>query len=229
MTKVATKTDAVPVEIFNKLQDQLNDVTAELETYRQRSPLVGVCWWGMGGFGIGLTHPINGVNRIALNGYGDKAVIDYATWVRIRNTEHARFGLLVRDDSVIDELHIVGVTAKQDVTKSVNSLTNNEATALLKGTLAKLNEALKVMDSHWGPIHLLKAAEELKMTTPSKIQTISKRRDELATKFRWALLHPHDLKLACEQYEVRGWEQMDETEMVEVLSDIEIKQHNVFD
>jgi len=227
--KTGVEQQAVPIEIFNKLQDQLREVNAELETYRQRSPIVGVRWYGGGGFGIGLSHPVNGIGRIALNGYGDKAVIDYATWVRIKNTEHARFGLLVRDDDVIDEMHITGVKAKADVDKGPNSFNDKEVKELLKIPQTKLQHALNDMDSHWGPIHLLKAAAELGITGVAKIAAIKRRRDELSCEFRWSLLHPHDLKLACEQYKIPGWENMIEDEMVKVLAKIELEQNNEFE
>lgn len=228
MAKEAVEQRNIPVEVYNKLNDQFQELRAELETYQQRSPIVGVCWYGAGGFGIGLTNPINGVSRISLNGYGDKCVIDLATWTRIKNVEQAKFGLLVRDDSVIEELHITGVTARKDVFRGPNSFTNEEVNTLLKGSLSKLNEMLKQMDSHWGPIHFLNEAKALGITTPSKIQALKKKRDELATQFRWSLLHPHDLKLACEQHNVKNWESMTENEMVKVLAGIELEENEEF-
>ena len=226
--KPGVDTQSVPIDLYNRLQDQLQSLNTELETFRQRSPIVGIRWFGAGGFGITLTHAVNGVNKLGLQGYDDKAVIDYATWIRIRNTEHARFGLLVRDDKVIDELHIVGVVAKKDLTSSPNSLTGDETVSLLKGKLEDLTSALNGMTSHWGPIHLLHAAELLKVTTESKINAIKKKRDELSTEFRWSLLHPHDLKLACEQYKVKGWEDMEEDEMVHILARIELENNDEF-
>jgi len=228
-TNVGVEQGSVSAELFNKLQDQMQELQAELETYRQRSPIVGVRWYGEGGFGIGLTHPVNGVSRMALNGYGDKAVIDFATWTRIKNTEHARYGLLVRDDAVIEEMHIVGVTAKKDIDKSVNSLNDAETVELLKGSLAKLNQALKPMDSHCGPIHLLREAVKIGITTTSKIMAIKQRRDQLSCEFRWSLLHPHDLNLAAEQYKINGWEDMVPETIAKVLAEIEMKQNNEFE
>jgi len=227
---VGVEQGSVPTNVFNKLQDELSELRAELETYRQRSPIVGVRWYGEGGFGIGLTHPVNGVTRLALTGYGDKAVIDFATWIRIKNTEHARYGLLVRDDDVIEEMHIVGVPAKKDVEKGCNSLTYVETVELLKGPLTKLNQKLKTMDSHCGPIHLLRHADRMdKPIGATKLLSIKRRRDELSCEFRWSLLHPHDLNLAAEQYKIPNWEALSSDEIAKTLAKIELEQNNEFE
>lgn len=227
--KIGVDISSVSTDIFNKLQDQMLEMEAELETYRQRSPIVGVRWYGLGGFGIGLTHPVNGVSRLALTGYGDKAVIDQATWVRIRTTEHARFGLLVRDDDVIDEMHIIGVKAKKDHERNVNSYTDKETEELVKGSITKLNQALSSMDSHWGPIHFLKAADKIGMKNVAKVTAIKQRRDLLSCEFRWSLLHEHDLRLASEQYKIKDAENTTSDELVKILAGIEIQQNNEFE
>lgn len=227
--KVGVDQSTVPTDIFNRLQDEMRELQAELETYRQRSPIVGIRWYGEGGFGIGLTHPVNGVSRLALTGYGDKAVIDQATWVRIKTTEHARFGLLVRDDEVIEEMHIIGVAAKKDHEKNVNSYTDKETEELLKGSVTSLNQVLNPMDSHWGPIHFLKAAEQIGMKNVTKLTAIKQRRDKLSCEFRWALLHEHDLRLAADQYKIKDAENTSSDELVKILAGIEIQQNSEFE
>lgn len=208
----------VPVTLYNKLQDQFKELQSELETYKQRSPIVGVRWFGGGGFGIGLTHPVNGINKIALDGYGDKAVIDYATWLRICNTEHARFGLLVRDDTVIDELKIIGVPAKKDNSTNTNSFTNAEVTTLLKGSTVKLVKVLDEMTSHWAPIRFLKEYEILNLDDDTKRLKLEDRRNYLLCRFRWSLLHPHDLRQSCEQYKIPNWQDLDKEEILDILT-----------
>lgn len=210
--------ETIPRHIYDDMAKKLEMMELELDTHRQKSPLVGIRWYGGGGFGIGLTYPVQGVTKLALQGFNDRAVIDHATWLRIRNTEHAKFGLLVRDDTVIDELQILGKTALPDNTlPGPNSLTEEEATILLKGAVTALKKVVKKMDSHWGPIRLIKFAKIINVTDVTKLSYLRSVRDLLLSEFRWGLLHPHDLRLACENYKITNWEQMDPKEMIKEL------------
>ena len=133
-----------PKDLYVKLLDRFDNLETELDTYRQKSPIIGVRWFGAGGMGIGLTHPINSVTKVALDGYGDKAVIDYATWTRIRKCIHCKFGLLVRDDSVIEEMHITGKVAPADrEAPGPNSLTQAQTEKLLNGSVVALKKVVK--------------------------------------------------------------------------------------
>lgn len=218
-----SKVETVPKDLYIQLLNKVDNLETEVDTYRQKSPIVGVRWYGEGGFGIGLTHPINGVTRIALSGFNDAAVIDYSTWLRIKNTEQAKDGLLVRDDTVIEEHSIMGKVAQKDNTNpGPNSLTQKQAETLLKGSMAQFKKIVSKMDSHWGPTRLIKTANLLEIQDETKMAYLRERRDNLLSEFRWNLLHPHDLKLACERHGISGWQTMDKDRMVKELTAFEI-------
>lgn len=219
--------ETIPKHVYNELLQKLEATRTENEMYRSKSPLVGVRWFGDGGFGAHLAYPISGVNRISLNGYGDKAVIDFATWIRLKKTEHAEFGLLVRDDDVIDELGTMGTKAKQDDHPGPNSFTPKEAHDLLvKDSLPRFKAAVKALTSHWGAVHLLREGEALienkEKVDQTRLALLRERRDYLQSEFRFNLMHPHDLRSCCEQYKVRNWEDMTREEQVTALTELEI-------
>jgi hypothetical protein len=220
----------VPKELFDRQARELEQLHQELDLYQQKSPIVGVRWFGRGGFGIGLSHPVGGVTKLILDGYGDKAVIDYTTWLRIKNTEHAKLGLLVRDDSVIDELNIIGVTAKSDVNKpGPNSFTPEEAKKILEGTIKELKKVIDDLTSFWGAIHLLDEARDLGITDESRLSVIRNRKNYLLLKFRVSLLHPHDLQVVCESFKVKDSENLSIDEKIEAITKIEYDNLNSSD
>lgn len=214
----------VPKDVYSKLMSKLENLESELAVYKEKSPLVGVKWYGLGGFGIGLSHPVAGATRVNLKGYGDQAVIDWATWQRIKSCELARAGLVVRDDSVIGEMHISGVNAPEDdAHPSKNCFTDAEVVKLLKGSLSGIKKTMARVDSHYAPERILRYAERHGFEDQTKLISIRERMDELSCKYRWALLSIHDLRLACEQHKIRGWDEMLEEEMVDLLSANEIE------
>lgn len=206
---------------FEKLQREADKLREELESYRQRSPLVGVRWYGEGGLGIHLTHSREGISKVELDGYGAADVIDYATWHRMKKSEVVGNGLLVRDDSVIDEEKITGIKAKVDDTKSVNAFTDSEIAVLMEQPLSTLAPIIDMMDSHWGPEHFIRWAKRNDFKDVAKIQYIKKKRDFLAAKYRWSLAHPHDLQLACELHKVE-FEGRYLDDVIDELTQIEI-------
>jgi hypothetical protein len=220
----------VPKELFDRQSKELEQIRQELDLYQQKSPIVGVRWFGRGGFGIGLSHPVGGLTRLVLDGYGDKAVIDYTTWLRIRSTEHAVLGLLVRDDLVIDELSMTGVAAKPDANKpGPNSFTPTEAKKILEGSIKDLKKVVDGLTSFWGAIHLIDEARDLGITDESRLSIIRSRKNYLLLKFRVSLLHPHDLQVACESFKVRDSENLSIDEKIDALTEIEFKNLNSSD
>jgi hypothetical protein len=217
-------TQSVSKEVYDDLVKRANSDAAELELLRQKSPLVGVRWYGQGGFGIGLSHPVCGMTKLVLDGCDDKAVIDYTTWLRIRKTEQSRWGLLVRDDSVITELGLMGVTAKPDNTPvGPNSFTEKEAENILLGSIKDFKKAVAALDNHWACFRLLFAAKKINMTALERISLLENRQTYLLTRFRFELLHPRDLDLACELRHVPGWQDLDREKKVLYLTDQEVK------
>jgi len=224
------KQETVSKDVYLALLKKLEEARTENEAYRSKSPLVGIRWFGDGGFGAPLTYPISGVNKLLLNGYGDKGVMDNSTWVRLRKGEHAGFGLLVRDDSVIEELGVVGAVAPPDPEKDIspNSFTPAQAREILTNyTLPKFKGVVRDLTSHWGAIHLIREAEALideKIKIDlTRVSYLKERRDYLQSEFRFSLMHPHDMRACCEQYGIRNWEDMQVEEMIEALTNAEIE------
>ena len=206
----------VPMEVYERLENELKTIRGELDLYRQKSPLVGVRWFGRGIFHIKLTHPIGGVNMHTLKGYKDKAVVDHATWTRIKNTVPYKEGVLVRDDDVITELDYKGVTAPPDKVHSPNGFTDKEVDAILKGKPTELKKILSEMTSHWGPIHLLERAEEINLRDKNKVQAITQRKNYLLLKYRCDQFLDHDIVQIAETYNINH----DNRSREEVVEDI---------
>ncbi len=218
------ESQTVPKEIYDAVVKQINERDAELELHRQRSPLVGIRWYGQGTIGIGLSHPVSGMSKLILENVNDKAVIDYTTWLRVRKIEHSRIGLLVRDDAVIEELEMQGAVAKPD-TEPVgpNSFTEKEAENILTGSMKDFKRVVMGLTSHWAAFRLLWAAEHIGMNDIAKIALLKARQSYLLIKFNLGLLHPRDLDLACEVHHVAGWIDMTREQKIDSLTEQQTK------
>jgi len=193
----------------------------ELDVFKTKSPLVGVRWFGSGGFKIGLSHPINGVNSVLLHGYNDKAVIDLPAWHRIGNTEAVHDGVIVRDDSVVKELGLTGVVAPIDKIKSENAFLDDEIRAILKKGIPILKATMKKITNQFAAKHFLDVMDLDKNKDLSKRAVIEGRRDELLTYHRYSLLHHHDLTSCCETFGIE-FKGLTDAEMIVKLAKKEL-------
>lgn len=209
-------------KLIEKLQTKLEVAEKELDQFKAKAPIVGVRWYGKGGFGIGLSRMVGGVNKVALEGYNDKAVIDYSAWIRVRNTEEAQAGILVRDDSVIDEVGQIGSVAKKDQNKSPNTYTRGEIELILNGSMPELKEILSTFTHYFPALHFKEVAESMKVKNEGKIKVIKDKFNELYCKFRWEKLHHHELVLAVDGLK-QPWETMTDEQMVDFLVKHELK------
>ncbi len=228
--KNATESNSIPNHVYEELLKRTELLTSELESFRQKSPLVGIRWYGDGGCGISLTRPINGQLKFAVKGYGDKAVVDLACWNRLRSTEGFRDGVMVRDDKVIDEFEINGVKALPDkeFQKSPNGFTDAEIKKLLKGSMKTLKSVLDKMSRHQGPMHFLRVAKNLEFENESVLSQVKKRASFLFVLSNNKRKNIHELRHSCEIYKVR-FDGMDEAEMVNVLTDKELEFNKAYE
>jgi hypothetical protein len=214
-------------EYFNLLK-KTRELEDEVSSYRQKTPLVGIRWYGLGGNSISLSNPVNGINRVILEGKSGrdedkKAVIDYGTWMRLKRMDKkVEDGLIVRDDNVIDELQVAGKIAPVDNTKSSNSFTDKEILKLFSGSVTPLRKIVDKMTSHWGPIHFIRVAEEHSIKDKAKLGILIERRNYLFAKDKLYRLNIHDLRLCCEQHRIQC-ENMNVKEMVNELLEIELQ------
>lgn len=209
-------------EMYMGLLKKYEQVLSELDLFKQKSPIVGVRWFGKGGTSIGLTYAVAGQTRVVLEGYGSKAVIDYPTWIRMRTSEEARVGVLVRDDSVIAELGVSGIIGEPDKKRNPNALLDEEIIILLKGNVGDLKKKVEAFTNHFPALHMLMVAKEIGFNDLSKLSIIRDKYRYLLTKFKISLLHHHDLTLSCELYNISFDNKTDE-QMIEELTQIELK------
>jgi len=215
------KETQVPVEIYNEAVRKSRQMERELEAFKEKETLVGISWFGSGGFGCGLTKVINGKRRISFNGYGEKAVIDKSTWFNLRGCDLAYKGLLVRDDSVLKELGINGITAEDDKERSPNAITDAEAINLLTGSVKKLKEKMETITEYNAATHLLLEADKQNINDVAKTGIIKERRNYLFEKQRIEKMHDRDLAIACDIHGINP--DLDRDVIVERLTEINLQ------
>lgn len=228
--KNATELNSIPNHVYEELLKRTDLLQSELESFRQKSPLVGIRWYGDGGIGISLTRPINGQLKFAVKGYGDKAVVDLACWNRLRSTDGFKDGVMVRDDKVIDEFEINGVKAlpDKDYQISPNGFTDEQIEKFLKGNINKLKAILNRMNKHQGPMHVLRVARNIDFTNESVLSLVKKRASYLFVLSNNKRKNIHELRHSCEIYKVR-FDDMDESEMINVLTDKELEFNKAYE
>lgn len=223
--KMETKKN-VTSDMYIRAMDRVASLEHELDLYKQKTPLVGVVWYGQGGFGIGLSQMINGRTRVALEGFGAKAVIDYSTWIRIRGTEEAQNGILIRDDSVIKGMAVPGVVAEPDKKKNPNVFLISEIEKILVGSISGVKKTMNQITNHFPAKLFLKVAKDLNKEKEdtidkSKLAIIENKYNELFIKHKWSLLHHHDLTTACELQGI-DFTHLTDDQMIHKLSKLEL-------
>lgn len=218
-------------EDYKRLLEQLEQTQRELNVYREKSPLVGVRWYGEGSFGIKFANMIQGQSHKILHGYGDKVVIDLSTWTMIKSKprEELAHGILVRDDMVINELNVPGKVAPIAADdKNENSFTDAEIITILSSTFPKFKAVVKTFTSHWAAEHFLKVAKATNCGDMAKITLLKDRKLYLLTQYRVQLMHKHELNLTCEQHGV-DFINMSREEKIQRVTDIEYNKNKVED
>lgn len=202
---------------IQKLIEKNKELESELELFKQKAPLVGVRWYGDGSFMIALSFMIQGLNKIILKGYGDKAAIDLSTWARLKGSEAVQKGILVRDDTVIDELHVPGVIAKHIEDKNPNAFTDDAILSILKNkTKKQLENIIDNCTDHFPLKHFLRVYHRNNLDDPGKMIILDKRYAELFAFHRWSLLDDHDLNIGLEQAGL-NWENVSREDKIEAL------------
>lgn len=217
-TKVTGKVDAE----MNLLKEN-QELRRELDLFKTRSPLVGVRWFGRGGFKIGLTYLIGGQDRIILEGRNDCGVIDLSSWNRVRNTEEANAGILIRDDRVITEKGVIGVVAPPEKKVNPNAYPVDKVVGAFS-SVKKLKPIVKSFTHHFPARHFLETAKENNINDKNKIDIVYDKYKLLFTRFRVRMLHRHDLTHACELNGI-PFEALSINEMVEKVTEIEVQNY----
>jgi hypothetical protein len=148
--------------------------------------------------------------------------IDLSSWNRVKNTEEVMAGILVRDDSVIDEQQVTGVVAPPDKKINPNAYSADEVKEILKGAKKGLIETANKFTHHFPARHFLETATEIGFNDANKLNVLKERYRYLFIKFKTKLLNRHDLMTACELNEI-SFDNLSVNEMVEKIVSIEVK------
>jgi len=206
-----------------ELMEMNENLRMENEVYRKKSPIVGIRWWGMGGYQVRMKNPTKGQSMLSLDGYGDRGFLDQETWNTVSKNELGRKGLVVRDDAVLEELGMTGyITAPKDKFSNPNALTLQETKDLLMGPISKLKAKIEKMGSHQAIEHLRQQYKLLDINDVAKSLLLKSRQIYLAVYYNWSRAHDFDIELACKVRDIIGYEGMSREELVEklTLSDI---------
>ncbi|MCK9369428.1 hypothetical protein M0R04_05780 [Candidatus Dojkabacteria bacterium] len=226
MSSEEKKDNKISPETYELIAKQLEATTQELERYRQKSPLVGVVWYGDGGFSIGLESPILGITKVILRSYGEKAVITHSAWLRIQGTNECIGGIIVRDDSAINALGAVGVVAKKDSVSNPNAFTDEQILEILgKSSLNEVKSIVSKMTNHFAPRHFLRVAKANGIEASPKLSIVVRKYQELFTQHKYSILHHHDLTTACELAGIQ-FEGLSKKEMEDELVKLELSNND---
>lgn len=198
----------------------------QLDEFRDKSPIVGIRWYGAGGNTIHLDRPIGGYTQVILRKYGDKGVIDYNAWQRVVNSESVMYGVLVRDDDVIHEMKIIGNLAQPEQDTNTNAFTEKQLERIITGKIEGIKKVLKGATFHFLPGRMLKMVDRLDINDSNKKKIMKERFDYLLVYFRYKLLHPHDLTLACELNDL-PFENISVENMISTLTDYDLANNEI--
>lgn len=197
----------------------------ELEVFKSTSPIVGVRWFGMGAYYIRMNHAMEGQAMLVLKGYNDKGFLDYSTWKQIWKNELVKKGMIVRDDSVLEEIGMSShAVAEPDSFKGENSFTLKEVQDLLTGSAGNFKKVINNVTSHQLIDHFRIQYKELGITDVTKKLAMDHRQKYLVSKYNWSnLVHDFDIQLACEARQIPGYKDMSKEEIVEILVKMDIE------
>ena len=180
-------------DLMRKLIEEVKELKDENKKLKRQNLVVGVRWYGHGSCNLPLSLPVSGKSSLYLSGYGDKGVLDYALWLKIQGTEIVKKGVIVRDDSVLEELFISEDAAPNDGVKSPNAFTDLEIESLL-GAKRELKTKLKDITYFHTVARFLRIAKETKMDKDGDLMTLLKNAyHRLEVRFRYDLLDKWDL------------------------------------
>lgn len=185
---------------IEKLIGRLESLEQENKKLRKQNLLVGIRWYGYGGLSLGLGVEIAGHNKVDLEEYGAKAVIDYNTWNNLKKAQIVQEGVLVRDDLVIQELNIFGDVASVDIDKNPNAFTDEEIISLLSGSRKKLEKVVEEVTYFPVLSRFKKVLPKSGSANKGDItRYLSDKCEELETKFRWGALDKWEILAAAER------------------------------
>ncbi len=193
-----TDVNEMDSKAYESLLKEVKELREENAALRGDCLVVGVRWFGLGGFGTGLKKEVNGQKTFAVDGYGSYGVMDINTWNHLlKNDLHVAEGLLVRDDSILELEGLENRAAPPDKSRNPNSFLDDEILEILKNK-KELNKVLKKITHHNATIHLLRVAKNNNITDPGIITPILDKRIRLFALYNINRMHNRELDLACE-------------------------------
>lgn len=204
-------------------QNEVNALLAAQGLSEQTVRYVGIRWFGYGGVTVRMKNGVAGNHSVVLQGYGDAGVIDHGTWRDLKKGVLVKQGLIVRDDSVIEAEGFAGVIEASDTERpSPNGFLDDEIIKVFESPIGKFKQTIANLTTHQACTHFLHVAKEAKIDDVSRTSIINSRYMYLLTKYRWSLLLDHDLRPACEQYQI-DWGTLTRDEVIEALTRVELE------
>lgn len=196
------------VDTYKKENELLK---SEVSYLKKTNQLVGIVWYGHGVTSIGLPIEINGTRRLQLKGQGAKGIVDYSSWLRLKRADITITGLLVRDDSIIQELGIPADVAPpdRDGEKSNNSFLDAEIDNLLTGPRSAFYKKVDAVTSYFVLLRFSARAKALKINDKRLMDVLKGKYYELWERYKHGLMHYWDVLNACE---AQGISIIDKTE-----------------
>ncbi len=217
-----TDVNEMDSKAYESLLKEVKELRKENAALRGDCLVVGVRWFGLGGFGTGLKKEVNGKKTFAVDGYGSYGVMDINTWnYLLKNDSHVAEGLLVRDDSVLELEGLENRVAPPDKNRNSNSFLDDEILNMLKNK-KELNRVLKNITHYNAAVHILRVAKNNNITDPGIITPILEKRTRLFAFYNINRMHNRELDLACELNRI-PFEGRTRKELVDDLLKIELK------
>lgn len=215
-------------ELIARLYEQVTELKKENDLLKEKANIVGVRWYGDSTFFIKLSHSVAGITLVKFDTPDQMAVIDFPAWNKCKHLEQVQSGILVRDDSVIDEMGIMGNAAPKDREVPVNALTKEDIINIYEKTTPKqFEKRIDSLTHYFVCRHFLRVYNQMseadKRKHEGKMLYVKRYGDYLFAVYRWSKLHKYDIDWACENAGMENYENRTLKDKIDFLVNLDIQ------